>query len=152
MACNFFKMKKKILILFVLLFISCGSIDTVKFTVYEAGKKNIYSTKLPSGYIITKHNGEIFEEIHYNYSDGSIFYYTNDYQSGGNVNKEKIKKFGEKILIKTAVNDTLDINGINEFGREWREKKRSNLILGYINASTEMANKFDKAIENISKK
>ena len=139
-------------ILLLLILTSCFSPKGIKFEAYEAGKKVKYFIDIPDGYQITKRQGEVFKEYHFIYPDGAIFYYTNDHKSGGDVNKDKIEKYGKNILIKIAVNDTLDISGCNINGKFWREKKKYNFIVGYINASKKRKIEFDKAISTMQRK
>ncbi len=135
-----------------LLLISCVSSKSLKLETYEEGKKIRYILDLPSGYEFKENQGEVFKEYHFLYPDGSVFYFTDDYESGGAVNKDKIEKYGDDILVKIAINDTLDINGSNEEGKYWREKKETNVVIGYISATKERKVEFDNVILTMQRK
>jgi len=131
-----------------MLLTSCGTTKGIKLEV----KKTNYFFDLPNGYDLQKKQGEVYKEYHFIYPDGSIFYFTDDNESGGAINKEKIKKYGINILVKIAVNDTIDISGSNHDKKYWREKKETNIVIGYVNASKERKKSFDNTISTTKKK
>jgi len=143
-------MKNHIVIYVILILLtSCGTTKGVKL---EA-KKTSYFLDLPSGYDLQKKQGEVYKEYHFLYPDGSVFYFTDDDESGGAVNKEKIKKYGNDILVKIAVSDTIDISGSNQDdGKYWREKKETNIVVGYVNTTKEHKESFDNAISTMKRR
>ncbi|WP_411031576.1 hypothetical protein [Spongiimicrobium sp. 3-5] len=142
-------MKNYIAIYTVLMLLtSCGTTKGVKL---EAKKTN-YFLDLPDGYDLQKKQGEVYKEYHFAYPDGSIFYFTDDDESGGAVNKEKIKKYGNDILVKIAVNDTIDISGSSQDEKYWREKKETGIVVGYVNATKGRKESFDNAISTMERK
>jgi hypothetical protein len=119
--------------------------------MYEYGRKNIYTIYPPQGFVLTKNRGEIFKEFHLSYPDGSLIYMTDDYQSGGSINKDKVSKYGTAIYIKIVSSDSLDLSGQNESGNYWRELKRKNFVIGYVNVPLSKKSEFDKVISNYVK-
>ena len=142
----------KNLSIFILLFLIVGcssSNQTLQFTVSE----NKIDLPLPKPEEVKNYEDDHqFREKHFIYSDGSIFFITDDSKSGSEFNQSKVEKFGDSILLRIATSDTLDIFGESESGF-WREIKFNNptIVAGYFNTSKEMKSRFDSTLSELFK-
>lgn len=141
-------MRNYILLLTLFLLINCSSYRSVRF---ETGE-NKYVLNLPAGFKIKKMtDDEGIKEHLFVYPDSSIFYITDDSDSGGAVNEFKVQKFGDGIFIKILTSDTLTVEGVVN-GKYWKELKQGDIVLGYLKVSSDMKELFDQALNSLIKK
>ncbi|WP_143255069.1 hypothetical protein [Alkalitalea saponilacus] len=131
----------KVLLIYILT-IACVPGMSQKTRKFSLGDQH-YFLDVSKGFICYK----IIDDEHYieyrlAYNDSSIIYITNDDKSGGAINIFKEKKYGKDVSLKILLNETLDLNG-EYMGRYWREKKESNVVVGYINVLPQDIEKFN---------
>lgn len=138
-------MKSLVLVLLSVLFVSCMAQKTVKFSI----DTKQYLLDIPSGYRLVK-SKDYHQHIEYKfqYPDSSIIYITDDIESGGAINTDKVKKYGNNIFIKILTSDTLDISGV-EGKKYWREIKRNNVVAGYINAPLSKEKQYQDVLKTL---
>lgn len=137
---------KRLFVISILL-CCCTSSKGIKIKINDS----IYSANLPPGFSYEKEKGEIFTEKRFIYPDEAIFYITDDTESGGAINTAKVEEYGTGILVKIAINDSMDISGQHIDNTNWREKKLNGIVVGYIHADAFKKQTFDKAIIELRK-
>lgn len=83
------------------------------------------------------------------YPDSSIIYITNDDKSGGAVNTIKAEKYGDGIYLKILSADTLGYWWNEKY---WREQKKGQVVIGYINVPPDKREEYDQALATIRRK
>lgn len=121
------------------------------FKVNADDKTVEYKMLIPKGYeyvpIDYQHaRGKVFL-----YPDSSSLFFTNDIKSGM-IYPEKFKKYGSDVGMKFLTNDTLVLNGTDDKGRYWEERKIKNVVYGYMKVPLDKKETFDKLLNSITTK
>lgn len=93
-------------------------------------------------------------EYHFLYSDSSIIYIT-DEKGTPTINYKNIDNDSiaiQKSFLASMENDTLTLQGKNELGKYWKNKKLKEISIGYLNVPESRKADFDKAISSIKMK
>jgi len=144
----------------LVIFISCSIQNNLKTVNYKgfnnSEKRNYtYNISIPKKYEveIISGGGE-WIETSYKYLDNSILYISN--QKGkpsilyrNNINNELVNsKFTKAFFL----NDTTTLEGIDKFGKCWKNKYNGEINIGYINVSKNDKEKFDIFLKSLRKK
>lgn len=136
-------MKKRIIIILIVFFMSCKSVKNVFFssmTYNSKGKVEKFNIKIPRDYIKSyslKRESIIKKWL---YNDGIYIYISSDitFKDSPNVeNWMKCSNLEKKIKC---------LEGFQDNGRCWKEVEVDDLVIGYINVPKERKEEFDKAI------
>lgn len=92
-------------------------------------------------------NGKIYIEYRISYPDNSVFYLSNDIWNGSRLNVENLISIGINGHARETLMDTVSYSG-NE-GSFWKQHFVGDIVVGYINASSSMREKFEIAITSI---
>lgn len=90
-------------------------------------------------------------EHHFLYSDSSLIYIT-DEQGTPTINYKNINNDSiaiQKSFLASMENDTLTLQGKDNLGRYWKNKKLKEISIGYLNVTESRKADFDKAILSI---
>jgi hypothetical protein len=143
-------MKKNLIysILIQIIVLTACSTKFASFKVNADSKTVKYKMLLPKGYkyipIDYQHaRGKVFL-----YLDSSSLFFTNDTKTGM-IYPEKFKKYGSDVGMKFLTNDTLVLNGTDDKGRYWEERKMKNIVYGYVKVPPDKKEIFDEALNSI---
>ncbi|MEZ4986707.1 MAG: hypothetical protein R2795_17000 [Saprospiraceae bacterium] len=92
-------------------------------------------------------NGKIYIEYRISYPDNSVFYISNDIWNGSRLNVENLIVIGVNGHTKEVPMDTVSYSGGE--GKFWKEQFIGDIVIGYVNASPLMKNKFENAITSL---
>ncbi len=143
------------------MFVSCGcqkKFDRIVFYHYEpeenGHRKSKYVMQIPKGYELEKvgAGGEKGIEDKYIYSDSSIIYITDFFNTPNEENINNQEGIKSKKLIALSEGKELILEGSNN-GKFWKEIILKNGIkIGYIGVSEKRKPEFEKAIHSFRNK
>jgi len=140
------------IVVILLIIVSCKATQesSVSYSTNSIKAKAI----LPKGF--TKEIIEAGQNTEYRflYSDSSIIYIT-DEKGTPTINYKNIDNDSiaiQKSFLASMENDTLTLQGKNELGKYWKNKKLKEISIGYLNVSENRKADFDKAISSIKMK
>jgi len=118
------------------------------------GHKFVYKLKIPQKFVATQYHpvtGEASEtENSARLPDGSIVYITDNTNSGGRYNEQKIAKYGKNFgLLNYRLKDTATLYGVYN-GKYWKEKKYPIVVVGYYNVSASDVNLYEKILSDVA--
>lgn len=132
----------------VLILTSCTS-KIASFKVNVDSRTMEYSISIPAGYKYISMDYQHARGKIFLYPDSSSIFFTNDIKSGA-IYPEKFKKYGNDVGMKFLTNDTLVINGTDDKGRYWEERKMKNIVYGYMKVPPSKKELFDKVLNSIT--
>jgi hypothetical protein len=124
--------------------------ERVKYHPVKGG--STFYLEVPKGYTFKWISGSHDNEYQYTYSDSSMVYVTD--VSGGGPNYDNIRKQETfyKLFEAQNANDTLLLQGVDSLGLYWMNKSFGRYSIGYIKASKEKKELFDRSIDTFTKK
>jgi hypothetical protein len=112
---------------------------------------SILGVTLPKGYKRSLYSSEGKCEYRFSYKNGSIAYIANDIWSGSILNYENRKSINHSSYSKEKYLDTIRLEGVQSNGLFWREDVVGDYMVGYLDASAEYKDLFEKAFDDILK-
>ena len=137
---------------FVLLFFSCSTTKTVSFKLRgNDGQKFNYQMRIPKGYTVREMDFENERAKVFLYPDSSRLFFSDNVKPSA-FYPQAYKKYGKDLNLNFLTNDTITINGTDEAGNFWEERKAQNVVYGYMKVSLEKKGMFDSILNNLIKK
>jgi hypothetical protein len=146
-------MKNRLTVMsFVLLFFSCSTTKTVSFKLRgNDGQKFNYQMRIPKGYTVREMDFENERAKVFLYPDSSRLFFSDNVKPSA-FYPQAYKKYGKDLNLNFLTNDTITINGTDEAGNFWEERKAQNVVYGYMKVSLEKKGMFDSILNNLIKK
>ncbi len=148
---NLLTMKEKYIgrVIIILLFTltSCSS-RVVLFKANANGKSIKYRPCIPKGYNTVTNIYENERITTFVYSDSSIIYFSNN-TAPSSFYLTAYLKYGKDLNIKFCASDTIIINGMNDKGKYWEDRKIKHIVYGYRNVQSDYKEMFDKILGSI---
>jgi hypothetical protein len=138
-----------ILILSILFSFGCSTTKMVSYkTVDNKGKKFTYKVRIPKRFTTkeTDYENERFKM--FSYTDSSRFFFS-DNIAPSSFYPDAYKKYGKDINLKFLSVDTITINGIDNKGNLWKERKAGIIVYGYSQVPPEKEAVFDRILDNV---
>lgn len=132
------------------LFIQCSFSQVYKPVGYNScddKDKYTYQFLIPAGYKHERLEVDHTVDDKYMYPDGAIVYVTDTH--GGTSSDMKTKKYGKEIYYKLVFNE-LTLEGQDENGLYWKERKFGRIYISYFSVKPEQKPKYDSILLNIS--
>ena len=117
--------------------------------------KKIFYLDIPKGGYLDNRKtltGDYHSEYRFVYSDSSIIYITNDESRGSTLNFKNRVDSGIDFYQKKHLLDTLSHTSLQKDGRSWKETVVGEIVVGYINVSSDKKELYDKALATIREK
>lgn len=134
---------------FMLMTFGCATAKKVSFKVIDSqGQKIHYQMRIPKGYIVKIMNYENERAKVFLYSDSSRFFFSDNTKPSA-FYPDAYKKYGKDINIKFLSTDTITINGVDEAGKFWKERKAKIVVYGYMKVPIEKKEEFDSIINKV---
>ncbi|TDO28701.1 hypothetical protein [Sediminibacterium goheungense] len=96
---------------------------------------------------IVSNDAEVGIEYTFWYRDSTAIY-VSTFEEGGTLNYGNIRN-KPMAFSNRFMSDTIDLTGIDSFGKLWREVKKGDLFYGYLKVDSLNKLTFDKALESI---
>lgn len=116
-----------------------------------SNKQYTYKYVLKKGYIIRETQGDEWRQIEYIYDDNSIFYISNE-NDNTSLNYENIKankEISDQSSIAFFARDTITLYGVDQNNKFWKNKYDGEINIGYLNASHNRKEEFEKVISTL---
>lgn len=127
----------------------CATTKKVSFKVIDSqGQKIHYQMCIPKGYIVKIMNYENERAKVFLYPDSSRFFFSDNTKPSA-FYPDVYKKYGKDINIKFLSTDTITINGVDEAGKFWKERKAKIVAYGYMKVPIEKKEEFDSIINKV---
>ena len=141
-------MKKIILFNVVVLIFSSCSKKIASYNLKIQGKEIKYKLILPqkSKLKIDIYEGETVKT--YSFPDSSSVYFSDNVAPSA-FYPDAYKKYGKDLNVNFLINDSITINGIDEKGRYWEERKIKNIVYGYRKVPGGKKRIFDDILNSI---
>lgn len=127
----------------------------IKYRTYEtqngSEKKIIYCLRVPKGGKLLTVSGSHEKELEVSYPDSSFIYITNDANGGSHLNYKNVSSLSKDVYTNKLLKDTLLLQGSQNDGRFWKEIKMGQIVVGYVNASPDKKEEYDKALASLRK-
>lgn len=128
----------------------------LKFEAYLPARNGqlhqVFYMDVPAGGRIDNRStltGDFHKETRIIYSDSTILYITNNFESGSRANFENRYNSGFRSLAKKYPADTLNIEGVQINGRWWREHYCQYIVVGYSNVLSVNKKKYDYVLSTL---
>jgi len=144
-------MRNKILFIALTFFLSpgCSSTKIVSYKIFDKNEKKVtYQIRIPKGFTTTE---TVYESERFKvflYPDSSKLFFSNKVALYA-FYPDAYKKYGKDLNLKLLSADTLTINGVDESGRIWKDRKATNVVYGYIQVPPEKKGIFDSIINRV---
>jgi len=150
------KNKSPILTLFFLIeMCSCSETKIVSYKITEeSGREFHYYIKIPKGYTVkkmfTEHKRAAeYENVkRFKYPDSSMIFFSDNLRPSA-FYPDAYRKYGKHIHLIFLSADTITINGLDEAGKYWEDRKIKHIVYGYRNVPLSKKGQFDKILDNI---
>lgn len=126
---------------------ACSSKIT-SFKVNGNGKSLSYSLSIPKGYKTRIDNYENERVKTFLYPDSSSIFFS-DNVAPSSFYPDAYVKYGKDLNIKFLAADTITINGMDDKGRYWEDRKIKHVVYGYRKVPLDKKEIFDKALNSI---
>lgn len=134
-----------IILLFTLT--SCSS-RVVSFKTNANGKSIKYKLSIPKGYNTTTNIYENERIKTFVYSDSSSIYFS-DNTAPSSFYPDAYLKYGKDLNVKFHAGDTIIINGKDDKGKYWEDRKLKHIVYGYRKVQSDCKEMFDKILDSI---
>jgi hypothetical protein len=132
------------------------NVRMIKYRTYETQngheKKITYCLNVPKGGKLLTVTGSHEKELEVSYPDSSFIYITNDANGGSHLNYRNVSSLDEGTYSNKLLKDTLLLQGSQNDGRFWKENKMGQIVVGYVNVSSDEKAEYDKALASLRKK
>lgn len=139
-------------LLLVCFFIFSCSSKIIIFKTIDDNKEVRFKIAVPKKHRLLIVKGSHEKEYNIIFPDSSTIFISDNVSSGSFVNREKYTKYGKDVGLKFLTQDTLKLNGVDEAGQYWEERKMKNLIYGYIKVSLKRKLEFDNILNSLTNK
>ncbi|MEJ0055868.1 MAG: hypothetical protein WDN75_09590 [Bacteroidota bacterium] len=130
--------------------------QVIKYRTYERQndreRKILYCLSVPKGGKLLTVTGSHEKEIEVSYPDSSFIYITNEANGGSHLNYKNVSSLGKDVYTNKLLKDTLLLQGSQSDGRFWKESKIGQIVVGYVNASPDKKEEYDKALASLIRK
>lgn len=124
------------------------------FPAESETKERTYILEIPKRGKIDKNavlTGDYKSEYRIIYPDSSIIYITNDEWNGSRLNIQNRMAIGINGYTKKTLTDTIEVHGVQENGRYWKELILNDIVVGYYNLPEEHKQLFDEVLTKIKR-
>jgi hypothetical protein len=108
-----------------------------------------HSLVLPYDYIETTIEGSGQSEKDFLFRDSSVVFITDDVSGMTFANAKNLKRLNFDILFEFKSMEEFDMEGIQQDGRVWRQKKLNGVTVGYMNVHRLQKEKYDSIIDGM---
>lgn len=145
------------LVIFIIIGMKQGEdVCMIKYRTYETQKgrekKITYCLNVPKGGKLLTVSGSHEKELEVSYPDSSFIYITNDANGGSHLNQQNVSSLSKDIYTNKLLKDTLLLQGSQNDGRFWKESKMGQIVVGYVNVSSDKKAEYDKALASLRRK
>jgi hypothetical protein len=104
--------------------------------------------KIPKGYTVKDMDYENERAKVFLYPDSSRLFFSDNIKPSS-FYPDAYKKYGKDINLKFLSADTITIDGIDDAGKIWKERKEKNIVYGYMKVPPEKKGIFDSILNTI---
>jgi hypothetical protein len=143
-------MKKRIHYFFIvqLFVLAACSPKIVSFKVNNNGKPISYMLSIPKGYKTLIENYENERVKRFLYADSSSIFFSDNVTPSA-FYPDAYLKYGKDLNIKFLASDTITINGKDDKGKYWEDRKIKHIVYGYRKVPSDKKEMFDQILDSI---